>query len=77
MLVGAYVFSAGYNTGIQLVQRRDAKDGLRFDPLTTLLYVAPATALCLAGVASALRRLSRKGLFLWRRRGLPDERRDV
>merc|ERR1711988_896643 len=52
VLVGAYSVVAFYNTGLQLLQRKGLVQG-RFNPVTTLLYIAPATCLCMVAFAWA------------------------
>ncbi|KAH8066582.1 hypothetical protein JL722_1029 [Aureococcus anophagefferens] len=52
VLIGAYTVVAFYNTGLQMLQKRGVVAG-RFNPMTTLLYIAPATTLSMAAFAAA------------------------
>ena len=52
VLIGAYTVVAFYNTGLQMLQKRGVVAG-KFNPMTTLLYIAPATALSMVAFAAA------------------------
>ena len=51
MLIVAYVCAGAYNVSLQVVQQSGWE--IRLNPITTLLYVGPVSALFLAGVAGA------------------------
>ena len=52
VLVAAYTVVAFYNTGLQLLQRKGVL-AAKFNPLTTLLYIAPATCASMVALAAA------------------------
>lgn len=51
VLVGAYVVVAFFNTGLQIIQRKGVV-AVKFNPLTSLLYIAPAASCFLTAYAA-------------------------
>ena len=52
VLVTAYTVVAFYNTGLQILQKKGLI-AAKFNPLTTLLYIAPATCVSMLALAGA------------------------
>lgn len=53
VLIGAYVVVAFYNTGLQIIQRKGSL-ATKFNPLTSLLYIAPAACVFLSIYAASV-----------------------